>query len=137
MRHGAGRDEAVTTRGLDVARGLEASNRRHSRHVESSLDALRAPEGEVDDVASRRRDHAARGLAGDGGLEGDAVEQVRLDELRLGKRRGHLQQRLAREHDAAFGHAPYIAGEAELPECLEVALRELELVAEVANLVLV
>ena len=59
------------------------------------------------------RAHDTRGLAGHRRLKRDEAEQRRLDQLRLGGRRGHAEDRLVAEDDLAFVDGPHVAGEAE------------------------
>src|SRR4029077_13208330 len=95
-----------------------------------------AAKGEIDHVAPAGCDHTPGGFARDGRLERDEVEEHRLDQLRLGQRRGDLQDRLARKRDAAFRDRPDVAGEAQTPERFEVARLVPQRVAEVADVVL-
>ena len=71
------------------------------------------------------------------GVEGDLVQQDGLDQLGLGDRRGHLQQRLARKHDPPLRDCPHLAGEAQPAERVERRLVEAEGVPEPGKLVLV
>ncbi len=60
-----------------------------------------------------------------------------LDQLRLGDRRGHLQQRLAREHDPPLRDCPHLAREAQPTERVEGGFVDAEGVPEPGTLVLV
>jgi hypothetical protein len=90
--------------------------------------ARAAAEAEVHDSASGGGLDDARGLGGDERGEVDHGEQVRLDELRLGQRRGDLQDRLVGEDDGALGHRADLAGEAEAREVgVEILRHRMEL----------
>jgi hypothetical protein len=52
------------------------------------------------------------------------VQEPRLDELRLGQRRGDAQDRLVGETDGAFGQRVHVAGEAQSRQLVEEARRE-------------
>src|SRR5215469_7696900 len=54
----------------------------------------------------------------------NGVEEERLDQLRLGKRRADLQERLAREKRRALRHCPDVAGEAQTREPVQETRRE-------------
>jgi len=122
--------------GFDVARRDETDHRGEPGDVDSGLEALRAAKREIDHVHAAGCDHAPGGLARDGRLERDQIEEHRLDQLRLGQWCGDLQDRLARERDAALRDRPDVAGEPQTPERLEVARLVPQRVAEVADVVL-
>jgi hypothetical protein len=83
-------------------------------HGHGRVGALGAAEGEVDQVRPAGRQAAAGGLGGDRGLEGDLIQQGRLDQLGLSDGGGDLQQRLPRQHHPALGHRPHVPAEAQL-----------------------
>ncbi len=111
--------QPVAARRLGVAGGREPDQRRAAGHGHGGVDALGAAEGEVHQLRAARGQAAAGRLGGHRGLEGDLVEQGGLDQLRLGDRRGRLQQRLAREHHPAFRDRPDVPGEPQPPERLD------------------
>ena len=115
-------------RNAEAAAGLEVRRRRRSRRCRrrapracaaSSPCARRLPNSIT--RAAVGGGHHARGLAGHRGLKRDEAEQRRLDQLRLGGRRGHPHDRLVAEDDLAFLHRPHVAGE---PERRQVRLEE-------------
>ncbi|GAA3185664.1 hypothetical protein GCM10010451_38660 [Streptomyces virens] len=73
-----------------------------------------------------RREDAARGLRGDRGLVAELVEHVRLGQLRLGKRRGHLQKGLSRQNDPPVRHRPDIARELQAAQGLKIPGRPVQ-----------
>ncbi len=85
---------------------------------------MRAAQPALHQIAAGCREHHARGLGGDGGLEMQEVRQARLDELRLGQRRGHAEDGLAGEKDRSLRHRIDIAGEAEGGEIVHESARE-------------
>ncbi len=50
----------------------------------------------------------------------DLVEHVRLGQLRLRKRRGHLQQRLPGQHDPPFRYGPHVPREIHTEQGLKI-----------------
>ena len=68
-------------------------------------------------------------------MERDLVQQERLDQLTLGKRRRHLEQRLPCVENAALGDRPHVAGEAQRRERIDVFGGESQLVPQVVQLV--
>ncbi len=121
MSHGARRDQSVTPGRFDIARAGKPDHCGEAGDVDAGLDALGTSKGEIDHVATAGRDHAARSLARDRGFEGDFIEEQGLDELRFGKRCGHLEDGLAGERDSAFRNRPDVAGKAKAAKRLEVA----------------
>ena len=136
VRHGAGRAQTVAARRGDVAGRREADDRRVARDGIGRVGPLRPAEGEVDDLAAARRQAAPGRLRGEHRVERDLVQQEGLDELALGERGGHLQERLARVDDASLGDGPDVAGEPERGERLDVLGAEPELVAQVREILL-
>ena len=76
---------------------------------EAAVDALGAPQAEVDHLVAARGEHHARRLGRDQRLEVDEVEQRRLDELRLQQRAPHAHERLVGEHHRPLGHRVHVA----------------------------
>jgi len=56
----------------------------------------------------------------------EPIEQVRLDQLRLGQRGRHLQQGLTDEHDPALRHRPYPAGELRAEQGCQIPPRPVQ-----------
>src|SRR5262245_38602661 len=75
-------------------------------------------------AALRRIDDAGR-LRRNQGLKIDRREKIGLDDLSLDQRRGHPQQRLARERHSPFGHRPHVAREAEVAQVFEEFRRDM------------
>jgi hypothetical protein len=111
MGHSPGRGQPVPARSFGVARSAEARDRRGARYCHAGIDALGAAEGEVGELGRAGCQYAACGLGRHAGLERDVIEQRRLHELRLRRRRRDFQERLAGEDGSALGHGPDIAGE--------------------------
>jgi hypothetical protein len=136
VRHRAGDREAELTRGLDVRGRLEADDRAPPGRGPGRLDPVRPPEREVDQPPAFRRDHVAGGLGRERGVKRHLVQQDRLDQLGLGDRCRHLEDRFLRVNDAALRHRPYLAPEADVAEIVDRALVEPDL-AEVREVLLV
>ena len=64
-------------------------------------------------AACPARPASSRRLGGDQGLEMQEIDEPRFDELRLGQRRGHAQDRLVGEEYRAFRHRMHVAGESQ------------------------
>ena len=112
----AGR-EAVATGGGDVAGRREPDHRRHPGGGHPGFHTVGSSQGEVDEVESVGGGDAAAGcLRGHGGLVGDLIEEESLDQLRLGDRRGDLEERLVGEHDPSFRNGPHVAAEPQAAE---------------------
>ena len=111
MRHRAGDREPVAARRLDVRGRREPDDRARAGDRHRRLDAVRAPEREVDEVAAARGQHVPRGLRGERRVERDLVQQEVSTSCADRDRRGHLQDRLVRVDDPALGHGPDLAVE--------------------------
>jgi hypothetical protein len=85
---------------------------------------VRPAQAEIDQELARRSQDHARRLRGDGRLEVQQVDQPGLDELRLGQRRAHPQDRLVGEEDRSLGHGIDVAGEAEASQIDQHVLTE-------------
>ena len=118
---------------LDVA--SEADERAPASRGAGSLHPVRPPEREVDELAPLRRDHVPGRLGRERRMERDLVQQDRLDQLRLGDRRGDLHDRLLRMDDAPLRHRPDLPREAHVAEILDRPLVEPDL-AEVGEVLL-
>ena len=104
----------------------DAHHGRGPRHRHRRLDALGAPEGEVDEAQVSRRQAAAGRLRRDRRGERQLVEQVGLGHLGLGNRRRHLEKRLTGEHHPPLGHGPHVTGEAQPGDGLDGQVVEIE-----------
>ncbi len=91
--------------------------------LEPGLRALGPPQGEVHGRMSRRREGASRSLGSDRRLMAEPVEHVGFCQLRLRKRRGHLQQGFSREHDPSLRHRPHVTCELQAEQGLKILPR--------------
>jgi hypothetical protein len=116
VRHGAARAQPQEPGRLHVAGRGESHDRRGPGHGHTRFDAVHAAEREVDHALVRSGDAATGGLRRDGGLVRDLVEEIRLEELRLGERGRDLQERFVGEYQPALGDGPHVPGEPQLAE---------------------
>src|SRR5581483_6263535 len=113
MRHRAHDGNGVSLSREYVARAGAAGDIARARDLHAGINAVRAPEREVDDAAAAGGGDAARRLGRDHRLEIDLIDEKRLDDLRLDDRRGHFENRLVGEKKASFGQPAHAAGEAQ------------------------
>ena len=118
--------QPVAHRGGHVGGAPGARDRGRAGGLHRGVHAVVAARGEVDQPslavgpAAADRDHEARGLGRDRGLEVELVEQQRLQQLSLDPRRGH-PQRAARSANTTVpsGHRVHVAGEAQAGQVVE------------------
>ena len=119
VRHRAGQRDAEQPPRFDGRGGIETCEIASARRQQARLGAMRAPQAEVCEPARSGGEPAARGLGRDHGLEVEQVDQPALDELRLGQRGDHPQDRFAREEHAALRHGVHVAREAQRRQALQ------------------
>ena len=85
---------------------------------------VRVPQAEVDDRASIRRRDDARRFGRHRGGQLHEIEQPGLDELSLGQRRVHGEQRLVGKERRALGQRVHAPGKAEPAQIVEKLGRE-------------
>jgi hypothetical protein len=125
--------DAVHLAGEHVRRRRHAADPRRTARRQTAIDALRAPQPELDHGLAARRLHHAGRLGRDERAEVDHGEERRLDETRLQDRRAHAHQRLVREAQPPFGHRVDGAGEAQRREMIDEALLEQRLAVGAAQ----
>src|SRR5262245_9859066 len=119
MRGGAVNREVEHPACLDVRRADAAADEGRASRIDAGAEAMRAPCPEFDYSTTLRRLDDAGGLGRDQGLKINRREQIGLDDLSLNQRRGHPQQRLARERHSPLGHRPDVAGETQAAQVVE------------------
>ncbi|GBD41042.1 hypothetical protein HRbin39_00417 [bacterium HR39] len=119
-RHGGGAGEADDVGG--------------PRGEQSGLRAVRPAQAEVDERASRRRQHHARRLAGDQRLEVQQVDDARFQELRHRQRGSDPQDGFVGEDHRALGHGVHVAGKAPPGEELDGGFGKAAALAQPAQL---
>ena len=124
MRHRSEHRNAEARVSEHRGRAGEAGQVARARGVERRLAAVRAAHAEIHQRFARRREHATRRLRRNRRLEVEQVHEPALDELRLGQRRRHAQQRLVAERRGALGNGMQIAREPQRSEPLEKRLAE-------------
>ncbi len=97
---------------------------RRPRRKQAGLRAVRAPQAEIHQQLSAACQNRPRGLGRDQRLELKQVDEARLHQLRLRKRRGHPQQRLVRKADRAFRHRVHVAPESKPGQPVEESRRK-------------
>src|SRR5262245_15792472 len=125
MRGGAVNREAEHLARLNVRRAHAAADEGRASRIDPRAEAMSAPRPEFDYSTALRRLDDAGGLGRYQGLKIDRREQIGLDYLSFDQRRGHPQQRLARERHSPFGHRPHVAGEAEVAQVVEEFRRDM------------
>ena len=113
MRHRAESGDAEALLGQHGGGAGKARDVARTGGHDAGFAAVRAAQAEIDQQLARRRKHHPRGLGGDQRLEMQDIDQPRLDQLRLGQRRGHAQDRLVGKEHRAFRHGMHVAGEAK------------------------
>ena len=87
-----------------------------------AVDALGAAQAKLKDRLAAGGDIHAGCLGGDEGLEVDDVEQGGLDELALGQRSPHPDDRFVREGDRALGHGIDLDAQLKVEQVVEEVL---------------
>ena len=88
--------------GEHIRSALAAADRSGASGEQAGLAAVSAARAEFDDRASLRGGDDAGGFAGNHRLEAHRGEEIRLHDLRFDDRRGHANQRLARQTRACL-----------------------------------
>ena len=124
MRHGAEDGDAEELVGEHRGSAGKARDVARARGKQAGLGAVRTAQAEIDETLARRGKHHAGGLGGDHGLELQEIDYPRFDELGLGQRGRHAQDRLVGEEHRTFRHGVDVAGKAQAGEIIDEVFAE-------------